>query len=152
RAANGPFWWIQFLGQGTRLAILSHDDSLREFDLRTGLEIRMLRPPGRPGAIAFSPDERWCLTAGRGGAGSLRDLIADREMKVSLGTDSEVWLDCLRFSPDGQQFAAICANTVVKVWETATLRTNASFTGFLQSIHSLAFSPDGTRLAASSDG
>jgi WD40 repeat protein len=56
------------------------------------------------------------------------------------------------FSPDGGCFAAASEYGLAKIWETTTLREVASLHGFLSGVHSVAFSPDGRRLATGSGG
>jgi WD40 repeat protein len=56
------------------------------------------------------------------------------------------------FSPDGRRFAAVSRLGTGGLWETATGRRIATLHGFLQGMNSVAFSPDGTRLAIGGDG
>jgi WD40 repeat protein len=56
------------------------------------------------------------------------------------------------FSPDGKLFAVASTLGFARVWETGTLREMATFRDFLLGVHSVAFSPDGKRLATGSNG
>jgi WD40 repeat protein len=53
----------------------------------------------------------------------------------------------ISFSPDGEHFAVPSALGYARVWRTATWREEATLRGFLNSVNSAAFSPDGKRLA-----
>jgi WD40 repeat protein len=55
-------------------------------------------------------------------------------------------------SPDGQLFATVGSDSEVKLWNAATHTPAGVLRGFLLGAHSAAFSPDGDRLAAGSDG
>jgi WD40 repeat protein len=58
----------------------------------------------------------------------------------------------LAFSPDGKLFAAASDFGLAKVWETASRREVASIRSVLLGMHSLAFSPEGRRLAIGGNG
>jgi WD40 repeat protein len=50
------------------------------------------------------------------------------------------------FSPDGKFFAAASELSYARVWDAKTWKEVATLRGFLLGTHSVAFSPDGTRL------
>ena len=58
----------------------------------------------------------------------------------------------LAVSPDGQVLATTGSDTYVRLWRAVTWETLAAMRGNMLSIHSTAFSPDGTRLATGSNG
>jgi eukaryotic-like serine/threonine-protein kinase len=126
--------------------LLTADPSLHRFqkwDLTTGLEtwartIRWEIPRG-----TISPDG-WI------GVG----LSRDRGVVVNLTRPSETIrpLDILEgsrvtFSPDEKRVAASSDLGYVRVWNTATWREEATLRGFLHAACSVAFSPEGKRLA-----
>jgi serine/threonine protein kinase/WD40 repeat protein len=55
-------------------------------------------------------------------------------------------------SPDGRTLAAAYGEGFVQLWDMATLQPVEKLRGFLLGVHSVAYSPDGKRLAAGSDG
>jgi len=154
-AYTGIVFPIGFLSQATKLIILHPDNgSLHEWDLAKGQEIQTWRGVANPSverlsAVAFSPDERWCLMFSYQGANLLRDMATGHETNPNLeiGTSESV-----AFSPDGRIFAAASFSSIARLWETATLQEVATLRRFLLGAHSVAFSPDGTRLASSSTG
>jgi len=149
---SGPVRLRQFLGGDSRLLICHRDDnSLHDWDLKTCRETRSWS--GMPGLStrAFSPDGNWCFTStinpNANSTASLINLVTGREMK--LADNSFVTAS---FSPNGKLFAAGGWDRIARLWETGTQREIATFQGFLSSIWSVAFSPDGKRLATGSDG
>jgi WD40 repeat protein len=60
--------------------------------------------------------------------------------------------DDLAVSPDGRIAAAAYRAGYIQLWNLATLQPTGRLKGFLLGTHSVAFSPDGKRLAAGSEG
>jgi WD40 repeat protein len=58
----------------------------------------------------------------------------------------------LAASPDGRIMAGAYEDGSVRLWDVATLQPLATLKGFLLSVNSVAFSPDGRRLAVGSSG
>ena len=58
----------------------------------------------------------------------------------------------IAFSPSGKHIAASSIQGTVKLWETENFREVATLQGYLQAGDSVAFSPDGRRLAAGVSG
>jgi WD40 repeat protein len=55
------------------------------------------------------------------------------------------------YSPDGSRLATAGADGLAKVWDAATGRLLLTFAGHTDSLHSLAYSPDGRLIATTSD-
>ena len=97
----------------------------------------------------------WCGTANLIAVQSREGLchlipVHDPDKRRRLVGDPRV--RSLRLSPDGQTLAGASENGTVEIWDTATLQRRAMLGGVLLGYHSLAFSPDGDRLAAGSNG
>jgi hypothetical protein len=100
-------------------------------------------------AVALSPDERWCLVLNPQGASCLFDVTTGRHTSRNLNL---FWAETPVFSPDGKLFAADSSPGCAGVWETTTWQEVRILHGFQLGCHSVAFSPDGKRLAAGSNG
>jgi len=149
-AHSGPVFPVEFLSQGTVLVVLHpNDGSLHEWDLVSGRETRSWQGVAQPSAVAFSPDQKLCVMFGYGGANLIRDMVTGRETspKLDIGTTESVV-----FSPNGRILAAASFSSIARLWDTATLGEAATLRRFLLGAHSVAFTPDGTRLAVSSTG
>ncbi|MBI3426773.1 MAG: protein kinase [Acidobacteria bacterium] len=68
--------------------------------------------------------------------------------RYSLPHPSDVW--AVGYSPDGQRIASGCADNKLRVWDAATGRALATFSGHTGNIWAIAFSPDGQRIATAS--
>ena len=83
------------------------------------------------------------------GASVLKDMATGRETNLHFDF-REPW--DVAFSPEGKLFAVASGDGFAKLFATDTLREVASLRGFLLGVLSVAFSPDGTRLATGGCG
>jgi WD40 repeat protein len=140
---------LTFLPQGDRLIVLSNDDSLQEWDLLTGRETQSWPSVEATQALAVSPDGRWCAAFGASGKSSLRDLSDSTQKDVGMILRQPAGAS---FSPDGKLLAAVSWLGIGKVWSLSPVRELWTLHGFLLGSDSVAFSADGSRLAAGSGG
>jgi dipeptidyl aminopeptidase/acylaminoacyl peptidase len=97
---------------------------------------------------AISPNGKWAVQIDANDDGLLRNLSSDRETKLDFNLQQ---VDRAAFSPDGSLLAVVNWLGVGQVWDTEEAREVATLRGFLQGQHSVAFSPDGDRLAIGSN-
>jgi eukaryotic-like serine/threonine-protein kinase len=151
---------VAFHPDGRQLATAGRDGTARIWDTETGELVRVFRVPGGIAiSTACSPDGTRIAAA-----------FSDETVRVwDLGDGHEVLrLNCetfeglatlaaniLAFSPDGRQLAA-CRNIAdrtageVLVFDAATGRLLLTLRGHTSNVTSVAFSPDGRRIATSS--
>ena len=79
----------------------------------------------------------------------IRDMTTGSERNFDL---NRKFIADVTFSPDGKLFAEASDLGQAKLWEATTLEEVETIRGFLLGTHSVAFSPDGKRLAISSNG
>ncbi len=139
------------MGEEQTLVVLHvNDGSFHEWDLASWQQTRSWQGLAQPPlTTAFSADERLCVMFAHGGANRLLDLATGHQSDHKLNIAD---VGVAAFSPDGHLFAAACPDGYAKLWETATFREYPAFRGFLMGVHSVAFSPDGKRLAVGSAG
>jgi WD40 repeat protein len=162
----------------TRVAVISNDGSLQVYSLTTGqLLFRFYEVGNALSSVGFSSDgERlaggsddgtvlvWSVPTLLQGA-SAGPSSATEALKLT-GHTSDV--TAVAFSPDGTRLASASSDTTVRVWDIAGLPDGASgsaqagqasgrllhtLRGHTNDLFSVAFSPDGKRLAsAGADG
>ncbi len=132
------------------------------WDALTGQVIRILKGhTGMVTSVAFSPDGKSLVSSG--GANDAKDQSVTSEVKVwNAATGQEIftlkepagWVNRLAFSPDSKHLVsanlgghAMDRSGGVKVWDAATGQELLALNGHT----AVAFSPDGKRLACSSD-
>jgi WD40 repeat protein/serine/threonine protein kinase len=119
---------------------------------------------GAGGPVAFSPDGMLLATSGYDGMLKVWATATGKPIRTCKGhtyaggVDSSHQVTSIAFSPDGQRLASsgqevrvsgINSNKPdeVKIWDPVTGREILTFTGNTREITSMAFSPDGQRLA-----
>ncbi|MBI5208734.1 MAG: caspase family protein [Elusimicrobia bacterium] len=100
-------------------------------------------------AVAFSPDGRLALSAGRDYTLILWDVATGKEIRQLIG--HKHWVTCAAFSPDGKRALSGDFDHAVRLWDIATGKELQRFTKHKSPVDFVAFSPDG-RLALSGSG
>lgn len=132
---------------GKRLATGGADRTAKLWDSATGEELATIRGHfGELWSVAFSPDGKELATCSDDFTVKLWDVATTLELttlKTNLRIGSVV------FSPDGRTFATggSTSATSAKLWDAITGRELADLDGHSDGVHSVAFSPDGKRLA-----
>jgi WD40 repeat protein len=105
--------------------------------------------------VAMSPDgRRIAVTDGSTGQLALLD-VSSGEVVATMASDPELAFSCCAFDPGGTRLAVGCSDPdlefgFVKVLDVATGRELLRLTGHTARVNSVAFSPDGRRLASGS--
>ena len=137
---------VTFSLDGQHLTTMSKDQTLQVWDLATRKEFVRLPHEGEVTAVAFSPDGQRLATASDDKTARLWDAANGREL-ARLAHEARV--SSVAFSPDGQHLSTASWDKTARLWETAGGRelTRLNQIGLFT-----AFSLDGRRLAAASDG
>lgn len=120
------------------------DKTAKVWDVATGKNIGTFEHLGPVRGIAFSRDGTLLATS----AG--RTIIRSTKTWQNIATLSTVNATCVTFSPDGTHIAVGMGGRqpTVQIWDVATRKPIATFTGHKRNIQSLAFSPDSSLLAS----
>jgi len=145
KPAEGPVMPMIFLGQGNRLAIwLQHDNQLSEWDLEANRAIQTWPAPAHFTPFFVAPDERLGVSSVWNGGARGRNL--PEHSNTNLALDVLQGVD-VAFSPGGEHLAIASALGYARVWRAGSWKEEATLRGFLNSVNSVVFSPDGRRLA-----
>jgi RNA polymerase sigma factor (sigma-70 family) len=125
------------------------------WDFETSKQTFRRQEPAEPGVWALSPDGRLRVSYNRGPTSFLGDVKTGRPL-LSLERKCE-GVFAVAFSPDGRILAGVCNHgptrpVTVALWELATGMEIRRFTPAPKGLEmALAFSPDGSVLAAGGD-
>jgi WD40 repeat protein/Flp pilus assembly protein TadD len=141
---------LAYSPDGRRLATAGPGPLVTLRDAATGLGVRTLSGHcGDVWRVAYSPDGRRIASAGEDGSVRLWDAATGREVSTLSGHVFRV--TGLAFSPDGARIAAASDVSELTVWDLASGRALFSRHRPMYNVvdvgHSVAFSPDGTRIA-----
>jgi len=156
-----------FSSRGDSLALASGDEgtaAVTLWDYQTGQEITTLTAgDGSLESLAFSADGN-LLAAGTGQTDASGVVTGGQAVVWDLASEMVIrtlphdnWVTSLAFSPDGRILATgtaaldgsgTVAGSLVHLWDVETGQLLRSFESSGDHVNSLAFSPDGTRLAA----
>ena len=146
---------MAFSPDGTRLVTASWDHTAKVWDAVTGKELlTLVGHIAELNQVAFNPDGKQIATIGYDNTARLWDAVTGR-LLFTLDAYSEIFDTSneigIAFSPDGR-FLATAGRTSLKIWETASGQEHLNLP--LSGLHaaSVAFSPDGKRLAVGMAG
>jgi WD40 repeat protein len=129
-----------------RIVAAAADDLVMLFDAKTG-ERRGLyhEPTGAIHALAFFPDGKKLVWGSERGTVTVADTATGKE-RSSFKAD-EACVEALAISPDAKTLAVACDKTIT-LWQGNPRTRHATLKGHDGHIMSIAFSPDGNRLAS----
>ncbi len=151
KAGDGFARFQGFSGQGKILTVSQPSERYEAqlWDLQSLRETVSFHEPPNIVTYAISDDGQWRIALSYRGECWLRDLVTGEETTVQLNLKE---VRDVAFSRDGKYFAAASEYGYARLWETAGLEEGPTFKGMLQAVHSVAFSPDGKRLAGGGGG
>jgi WD40 repeat protein/serine/threonine protein kinase len=145
KLGDDPVGPLTFLAQGNQLVVqVAPDNHLSEWDLEANREIQSWPAPPSFNSFAVSPDERLGIGIGYDGAVSCRNLREHSNTNLPLDVLEG---ETATFSPNGERFGVASDLGYARIWRSATWREEATLRGFREAVGSVAFSPDGQRLA-----
>jgi WD40 repeat protein/DNA-binding SARP family transcriptional activator len=151
-AGPAPLQAAAFSPDGARLATAGSDGVARVWDVETGRELVRLAGHGGPvGNLAFTPDGDRLLTTGLDGTTRLWDVSVAGARDWLTVPSARLIYPGVAFAPDGATFAAPAEPNGITIWDAQTGDEVITLTGHEPKLTTVDFSPDGTKLVASSD-
>ncbi|HEY9174488.1 MAG TPA: protein kinase [Verrucomicrobiae bacterium] len=152
--ASGDGWElpVAFLSRSNHLLTQQfRGGDFRVWEVTTGREIRQWQPaaPAFPWKNTVSSEGHWLGVMNGDGVVQLLDLVSGQERRLVLNLKQ---VNGAAISPDGRRLAAVSVLGMGQLCDLTTGQEIATLHGFLQGAHSVAFSPDGKRLAIGSNG
>jgi WD40 repeat protein/serine/threonine protein kinase len=139
---------LAFSWDGTILATLGTNSTIRIWDLTSRGELKSLAYPYYIYCLSFSPDGKF-LAAGAGDMVARIWEISSAKLVAELhGHKGALW--ALAFSADGKTLATGSSDKTVKFWNVPTWQELMTVPGYGKLASHLMFSPDGTTLAVGS--
>ncbi len=129
--------------------------SVKIWDTASGKELLTLQgDTGLVMYIAFSARGDRIITSGVIGTRGMVSKIWDAKSGSEICTLNDLeYVTCFDFSPDGRYIAAgagAIGSTVARIWDAKTGQIRATLSGHSDVVMSVAFSPDGKRVATGS--
>ena len=142
---------IAISGDGRLIAAASFDTTVTLSD-RLGNELdTLVLPSEKAVSVCISSDQSRVAVGAQKGRAYLFDLVNGKAATVVMAYQGAPMdkpaVDAIAFAPDARTFATGCQNNL-KLWEVASGRLIRDFTGNFANITSLAFSPNGRKLAS----
>lgn len=113
---------------------------MRQFDYYTAVQ-----------SMDVSPDNKYVVQGGKDN--KIRMLnAADGKLiyMIESWQGHKEWVNGIRFSPDGLQFASVSDDGLLKVWETNTGKNLLTFRGHIAGINQLTWHPGGKKIYTTS--
>lgn len=137
---------------GRLIATGGGDTTVRLWDSGTGRELLTLAGHSdEVRAVAFTPGGDHVISSGFDNTTRLWDVSVGGARDWLTVPCAELIYTGVSFSPDGTRFAAPAEPSGVTVWDTATGDVVATLVGHDTKLTTVAFSPDGRKIAGGSD-
>ena len=144
---------LAFVAKNRHLLTMGfRDQTIREWELEPVRAVRSWQAENQAGPFSqgmLSPDGALWLSTSPDGSASILELATGKTHRMSMDLKQA---GASAFSPDGRFFATVSRMGIGALWETSSMRKVTALHGFLQAMNSVAFSPDGHRLAIGGDG
>lgn len=146
-------WCLAFALNGEILASGGYDFTCRLWRVNTGRQIRWFAGHEGPVmSVAFMPDGKTLVSGSQDGTVRLWEVASAKERRRYVGREAVL---SVAVSPDGGTVAAgtsrhPMAVAGIALWDVVTGQELCRFGDYQEQVACIAFSPDGTKLAAAS--
>jgi sugar lactone lactonase YvrE len=144
---------LAFSPDSNILAVGTGNEKVMLFDTRRGTQLRVLE--GHKGVVvgvAFSSDGSTLVSASQYNQIIFWNVNTGEQLRISSDPLLDPQFSCMALSSDGKVIATGSTDKIVRLWDFETGNMLRSLVGeHLTTVDSVAYSPDGTMLASSSD-
>ncbi|CAD8191712.1 unnamed protein product [Paramecium pentaurelia] len=145
-----PVYSIRFSPNGNIIASCIWDETIRLWDVKTGLlKVQLDGHTDHVYSVYFSPDGNTLASGSDDNSIRLWDVKTGQQKAQLDGHDGCVNSVC--FSPDGNKLASGSTDNSIRLWDLNTGQQKVQFIGHTGTVYSVYFSPDGKTLASGSD-
>ena len=144
---RSQIWCVTFSADGKRALSGAADATARLWDLNTGEELRVFQGYRDVQRVAFVPDGKHCVTAGKDMR--LWELETGKEVRKYVGHGSIIY--GMALSKDGRWILSGGHDKTVRLWEIATGKQFLCYEKHTKGIRSVAISPNGALAASGSE-
>jgi WD40 repeat protein len=135
---------VAYAPDGRRFVTSGGDNTVREWDARTGAQLLVMR--GHTDWVhgaSYSPDGRTIVSASEDRSLRIWDATTGATLHVMRGHEGIV--NSAKFSPDGRYIVSGSDDDTVRIWSAKGGGALAVLKGHKDAVYDARFSPDGTR-------
>ena len=139
-------WSVAYSSDGRRLASAGHDQTIKLWDVNTGLAIHTLVTGRTALAVAFQPGGSRLASAGNDQTVTLWDVGTGQVIRTFQPSHTQA-IDELAYSPGGKTLATSSRDGTIKLWDSDAGSLIRTFKDHHDGVSSgIVFSPDGKSL------
>jgi WD40 repeat protein len=135
---------LSISADGKRVLSGGDTNDLLHIDLDTGKVLRRFSHGSRIESAAFSPDEKFAVSAGADGRVAAWDVQTGVLVREFRGHGKNV--QSVAFSPDGRRLVTTGTDATVRLWEFATGKELQVYRTHAEELWTARFTPDGRRI------